>query len=123
MTNQGPKASPTKGLEIESLTFAKSLFTSDRVRYLPYKGKSVRSVPTPTDSDDSIFEAINQFKDNDADVGVDVGPSSQSLPKSMHVVLASLPSLIKTAESLVHALKDARDVLSAAAPARSDEDS
>lgn len=84
-----------------ALTFSKTLFTSDRVKDLPY------TRATASDEEDSTFEAIRTYHDSEGDVG----PSSVPNTAVVYKVLAGLPALIKKAEGLVHAFKDAQNIL------------
>lgn len=102
LKKQGCRAKPTPDLVTPSpLTFSKTLFTSDRVKDLPYTGAAV------SNGDDSTFDTIINYHDFDADVGPSYIPSTVIVQK----VLSGLPSLIKKVEGLIHALKDPQVIL------------
>lgn len=106
LKNQGCPAKPTLDLAMESpLTFSKTLFTSDRVKDMPYTRATIDVVSS--DEDDSTFEVIRNYKDT----YVDVGPFSINNTAVVRKELIALPLWIKKVKGLVHALKDAQDVL------------
>lgn len=93
------------------IIFSKTLFTSDRVKDLPYARATIDVVSS--DEDDSSFEVIRNYKDT----YVDIGPSSINNIAAVRKVMIALPLWIKKVEGLVHALKDAQDVLRTVCPA------
>lgn len=80
------KQEPTPHLVMTSaLTFSKTLYTSDRVKDLPY------TAAASSDEEDSTFEAIRTYKYSEGDVETSSIPNTAAVQK----VLTGLPALIK----------------------------
>lgn len=91
------------------INFSMTLFTSDKIEDLPYKGSTPKAaVDSSNDDDDSTFEIIRTYKDLD----VVACPYNTNTNSAMRKVLAGMPFWFKKAESLVHAWKDVQDILS-----------
>lgn len=95
-----------------TLTFSKTLFTSDRVKNIPY------TVVASSEEEDYTFEAIRTYKDSEGDVRPSSAPNTAAVKK----VLTGIPGLIKKAKSLVHALKDAHDIQCKVVPSATSKD-